>query len=119
MTSPLEGSLAKSIYKGMKGLFLDATIIRDTLPAGSPDAPFDPLAPTQSMFSCKAIVETYSDFYKLNGLVKDTDRKFIILTQSLSITPAPGDRITIRGQTYTLYSVEADPALATWTCKGG
>jgi hypothetical protein len=119
MTSILEGPLAATIYKEMKFLFLDATLIRDTVTPSSPDIPFDPPAPTQSSYSCKAIVEDYSEYYKLNGLVGANDRKFIILTQSLSVTPAPGDRLTIRGQTYSIHQVTADPALATWTCQGG
>jgi hypothetical protein len=119
MISPLTNSIANTIYKAMKGLFLDATITRDTITPSSPDVPFDPPTPTQTDYACKAIVEEYSDFYKLNGLVRDNERKFIILNKSLSITPQPGDRITIRGQTYSISSVVADPALATWTCKGG
>jgi hypothetical protein len=115
MVSPLEGSLAKTIYGAMKSLFIDATLVRDTPGSG---ASYDPAAPTQTSYACKAIVDTYSEYTRANGFASESDRKIIILTKSLSVTPVPNDRITVRGVTYAILTVAADPALATWECKG-
>ncbi len=118
MTSPLEGSLATAIYNGMKNLFIDATLVKDTFTAGSPVADdFDPHPPIATNYSCKAIVETYSEQTRPVGFASLSDRRIIILTPSLSVTPLPNDRITIRGSTFTILEVDADPALATWTCR--
>lgn len=116
MTSPLEGSLARTIGSAFKTLFLDAELVRD-VPVISPD-PADPLPPTAARYGCKAIVEGYSDYYKTNGLVDAKDRKVLILATSLGVRPEPGDRVTIRGITFSLQDVSTDPAEAVWTCRG-
>jgi hypothetical protein len=118
MTSPLEDEIANAIYDGMVDLFLDATLIHDTITAGSPAADvFDPRPPTANSYSCKAIVETYSELTKAMGFASLSDRKILVLTKSLSITPVPNDRVTIRGQTFTVLQVDADPAKATWELR--
>lgn len=85
MTSPLAGSLAKTVSVALWGLFLDAVLTRD-IPQDSPD-PADPLPPVPTPFGCKAIVERYSDYYRTNGLVDAKDS--LILAASLEVTPEP------------------------------
>jgi hypothetical protein len=116
MTSPLESALATQIYKGMKNLFLDATLTRDV--AGTITDPADPPAPTATPYACKAIVETYSDYFRQNGMVDAKDRKVLILADSLTVQPVPNDRVTISGITFTVMEVGTDPATAVWECKG-
>ena len=116
MTSPLSGSLARTIGAAFNTLFLDAVLTRD-VPVVSPD-PADPLPPTQATYACKSMVESYSDYFKANNLVDAKDRKVLILATSLSVRPKAGDRITISGVTFTLSEVSTDPAEAVWTCKG-
>lgn len=118
MASFLEGSLAKTVFKSLSPIFYSATLIRDVTAPASPDTPFNPTVTGQSTFTCKAIVNTYSNFYRLNELVKAEDRRIIILAQSLSTTPVVGDRVTIRGQTFKVLNVTTDPALATWELQG-
>lgn len=119
VASPLSGALATAIYKGMKGLFLDATLTKDTASSNSPDIDsFDPPAPTLTDYACKAIVETYAERYRVDGTVKANERKVLILANSLSVTPAVNDRVAIRGVTFTIGEVATDPALAVWECKG-
>jgi len=119
VTSPLEGSLAKTIAKSMAFMFLDASLHRDVEAAITNAA--DPPAPASvSSFACKAIIETQTDSYRGDGgLVVDTTRKVLILAQTLATTPVPGDRIIIRGVTYGVMTVASDPALATWECRVG
>lgn len=128
MTSPLSGSLAKTINKAFKNLFLDATIIRQVvLPTSPAFDPADPPAPTPVSYPCKAIRDNYGVSLRASGLVNGTDVKVIILQQSLSITPIPLDQITITGMggPFTIVApgtggqpaVIADPANATWECR--
>jgi hypothetical protein len=116
MTSPLSGSLARTIGSAMRSLFLDATLLRD-VPAVATEA-FDPPAPTEAIYTCKAIVEGYAERFRLDGTVSAGDRKVLILATSLSVTPAAGDRVMIRGITFTIIEVGTDPAQAVWECKG-
>jgi len=115
MTSPLEGSLAATIGQAMSFLFLDATLARDV--AGTITDPADPPVPTEASYTCKAIVEDYAERFRLDGTVKFNERKVLILATTLSVTPLPNDRITIRSATYTVMAVASDPALATWELK--
>jgi hypothetical protein len=120
MASPLSGSLAKAVYGGMKGLFLDATLIRTTPGTPDPATPWVEPEPTTVPYTCKAIVEQYSDLMVANGLVQVNDRKLLVLTQSLSVTPQlVTDTLTIRSVTYQLIGqVKTDPALAVWELQG-
>ncbi len=123
MTSPLSGSLARTINRALAPIFLDATLTRD-VPAVATD-PADPPAPTQVTYTCKAIEEEYSAGLRGGGLVGAKDVPILILAASLSVAPQPMDRITIRGYTVTIVpadaggmkAVRSDPARATWMCR--
>jgi hypothetical protein len=116
MTSPLSGSLARTIGKAMAPLFLPAVLIRDVPQVGG--APDDPLPPLAANFLCRAIVEAYSQYFKANNLVAANERKVLILATSLGVKPVAGDRVTIQGITFTIQEVSTDPATAVWECKG-
>jgi hypothetical protein len=116
MTSPLSGSLAKTIGSAFKGLFLDAVLTRET--PGTGGDPFDPPPPVVTTYSCKAVVEAYSDYFRKSGLVNAADRKVLILAASLAVKPQAGDRVTIQHITFTLSEVSTDPATAVWECRG-
>lgn len=118
MVSLLEGALAKTIGKAMRGIFMDAVLTRDVVPDSPAFDPFDPPAPVTTEYACKAIVEAYADKFRLEGLVAANERKVLILATSLSVRPQPQDRVTIRGVTFTLLEVKTDPAEAVFECKG-
>lgn len=119
MVSLLSGELATIVHQAMKDLFLDAVLTRDTVSTTSPDVDrFDPPAPTSADYTCKAIVETYSEKFRMDGLVKANDRRVLILANSISVVPTINDRVTIRGIVFTVMAVETDPALAVYTCQG-
>jgi hypothetical protein len=117
VTSPLSGSLARTIGSAFSWLFLDAVLSVDSV-AGGGD-PFDPPAPTTTTYACKAIVDDYSDYYRANGLVGAKDRKILILATSVAVLPRQGNRVTVGGDTFTIISVKTDPATAVWECQGG
>ncbi|MDB5505333.1 MAG: hypothetical protein JWR89_5235 [Tardiphaga sp.] len=116
MNPPLSGSLARTIGSAFKGLFLPALLVRNVPQTGGD--PADPLPPIPANFPCKAIVESYSDYFKANNLVNASDRKVLILATSVGVRPKPDDRVTISGITFTLQDVATDPAEAVWTCRG-
>lgn len=118
MTTPLAGSLAKTIGKAFKGLFFDATLARDVPGEPDPDRPFDPPAPTITTHACKGVVQAYSDYFRKSELVGQSDRKVLILATSLAVKPQAGDRVTIQHITFTLSEVSTDPATAVYECRG-
>lgn len=118
MTSPLQGALAAKIGKAFgKALFYDAVLTRETPGTPDPSSPWIPGTPTTATYACKAIVDTYSDFAVANSLVDAQDRKVLILATSLSVAPTDLDKVTIRGATYRIISVDTDPADAVWECQ--
>lgn len=120
MTSPLLGSIARSIYNGMKGVFYDAVLVRTTPGTPNPSTPYIPATDTTASYACKAIVEQYSDHQIANGLVNASDRKILVLVNSLSVVPQVAtDSITVLGTTYKIVApVKTDPARAVWEVKG-
>lgn len=126
MTSPLESSLALSIGRGMSGLFLDCTLERDVDAPSSPSPdPWDEGLKTTLTYSCKGIHEEYEVGWIAGGTVSAKDRRVLILASSLEVEPQPGDRITIRGETFTVVppdtggrvAVSTDPAKAVWDLR--
>lgn len=125
MAKLLEGGIASIVYSAAKFMFLDATLSRDTLVVNSPDVYEMNATTTTTSYSCKAIEETFGKGELGDGLVESTDIRVMILANSLSVTPLPLDRITIRGKTVTVVAadvsgippVQSDPARATWSLR--
>ncbi len=119
MTSPLSGSMAKAIYKGMKGLFLDATLTRDGANSGPA---YDPATAAATEYSCKAIPISNTKGVEGVELAGSTEVAVLILKNSLSVAPESLDRIDIpsKGVSGVVASrdkaVNTDPAGATWQC---
>jgi hypothetical protein len=112
MASFLEGSLARTIGAAFSGIFYAATVTRLTPGAGPAHDP-GPSTPTD--YTCKGMVETYKA-HEIDGThIQANDRKVIVLATSIGIVPRPGDKVTIRGATYTVTAFDPDPALATYT----
>jgi hypothetical protein len=111
VASILEGALAQTIGKAMAGTFYAATVTRLTPGAGPSH---DPGEPTETDYTCKAIVDTYKAWERVGTTIQANDRKVLVLATSLDIVPKPGDTVTIRGATYTVVDVGSDPALATY-----
>lgn len=112
----LTGGLAQTIHSAMKGLFLDAVLLRD-VPGVSSD-PADPSPPVRSSYPCKAIADTYSSFDVASGLADSTDAKILILSKSLSFRPVAGDKISLNGgKPLSIVRVTTDPAMAVWECQ--
>ena len=120
--SPLLGSLAKAIGKGMKGLFYPGVYEVDGAPTGSA---YDPVAGAVAQYPCLIIEGAFSAYELQGGLVRGTDRMVMVLATSLAVTPVEGGRITSRGVILTIYNeggagraaVTTDPARAVWTLR--
>ncbi len=117
MASPLDG-IATQIFGAFKDIFRDAVLVRASFTGASPDIAFDPPAPTETEYTCKALVTKYSAMLRAEGVIDANDRKVLILATSISATPKPPDRVTISGVTFTLREVDIDPANAVWVCRG-
>ena len=107
----LDGDLAAIAHSALQGFMLDVTltqVIEGGYVTGSGRSN------TETDYACKGFVEADAKRYIDLGLVQRGDRVITILQDSLSITPADGDKVAIRGATSTVQSVSQDPAAATW-----
>lgn len=112
--SILEGELAATITAALldAGIPFDVTVTRT-----EQGTIYDPVSgtypETTTHYSCKGFVEAYSDLLRSTGVVGPGDVKVVVLAPTLSITPRPTDKVTARGQTFTIIAVSPDPAVAT------
>ncbi|MGD9923654.1 MAG: hypothetical protein AB7O60_03325 [Variibacter sp.] len=81
--------------------------------SGPPDEPTTVDVP----HACSGWVDTYDTAERANGDVLVNDRKVYILASSLDVTPAPGNTVTVDGATFSIISVQRDPAGAAWVCQ--
>lgn len=102
--------------------FREATLIRSTAADG--DSPWNPGAPSEQRYPCRAIHDEWGALYRSDGLVTGKDWKILVLAATLAVEPQEGDRITLEGVTLTVVSeggsqpaVTSDPANATWVLR--
>lgn len=106
-------------------VFYDAVLTRE-VPGASSDAA-DPVAPTTTDYTCKALAVEYNTGLVMKGLVAATDVNVLILAATLSVEPKSLDRVVITDQgvngtivpagTDGLKAVEGDPSRSTWQCR--
>lgn len=118
--SILDGELAGIIFDALEGADLPYDLVLTREIPGSTEPPYSPWSPgppTIQTHNCRGLVDDYRADQRDGTLILSNDRKVLILAPSLSITPVPGDKITARGVVYTAITVQADPALATFTVQ--
>jgi hypothetical protein len=113
----LTGDLAKAIYSGFKGKLLTGELRRET-PSAAVDEYGDPLAPTISYTAIEGFTSSYSEFFRAQAGIPDTDLKVQIFAQSApSLVPNKDDKVLFLNQWYQVRKVKKDPATALWTCQ--
>ncbi|MCJ2084607.1 hypothetical protein MKK88_01170 [Methylobacterium sp. E-005] len=114
MTTPLAGSLAKTVGRAFASTFFPAVLTRG-----------------QTTYRCKAIFTEYSTGQAAEGVLTGNDCTVLILATTLAVEPISGDVVSItgarfaQGQSFVVLSltpgkaaVVGDPAGATWTLRG-
>jgi hypothetical protein len=108
MTSPLAGSLARTIGKALAPVFLPATLTRGS-----------------TLYPCRGIYEQWGKASGAGGVITNPDVKALLLANSLAVEPNAGDVVSLQGTTFVVVSnidtkpaVSTDPARATWSLLG-
>lgn len=116
-----------TIADALGGDFRDAVLTR----AGAPTGPtYDPTPGVPTTYTCKAIHDTWSAYYRASGLVQASDQRVLVLATTLKasdgtlVTPQLGDTIALEGTTLRVVSdgggqpgVSTDPAGAVWVLR--
>lgn len=112
----ISGAVKRSMASGLP----QATLRK---PAYSAIDPADPTgAPSVSYrsYPCRGFEDSADDVRRSGTAVRAGERVVLLIGDTLptGIRPAPGDRITILGETLEIVGdgVSADPARATYTC---
>lgn len=77
---------------------------------------WDPIM-TPVPYSASGWVDQYAAAEHVDSNVLVSDRRVFVVAASLAITPAPGNTITIAGNTFTVIDTALDPAGVCWVCQ--
>jgi hypothetical protein len=113
---PLIDTIAKQIAAGFKGKLNVATLRRD-VPNDGVDDLGDPLPAFHREYGFEGIIDTYSQLYKAQAGIPDTDVRILVIAGTLSTVPLRGDQVLIKGGWYQVREVSKDPADATYTLQ--
>lgn len=115
--------IAKEVYAGFKGKLLKGTLRRVAVASsGGLNGLGDPADTETTEWPCQGFVDSYSDRFRLEAGIPDTDSKVCIFARSLpaGVRPEKDDIVEIpAGTSYQLGSpIMTDPATALWECRG-
>lgn len=106
------------INQAMGSLLLTATLIKPTRSARTSNDLTSGFVKTDTSYATKGFYDDYREGVVDGTLVKDGDRKALLLAEPLGgVRPEVGDKITIEGETRLVVRVNRDPAAATYTCQ--
>lgn len=112
MSDLITSQVANIVHEALLQFAEDATIVAG--PRIEDDGSGNWQESTQASYTAKAFLEQFTAAERLAG-VPENGRKYIILARSVTQEPKPQDKITMRGETRDVVSVEKDPAQATYT----
>lgn len=109
--SILDHELAEQLTDALTSAGIPAACTVTRLETSGP--PWNPTT-EQVPYACSGWQDQYSAAERANASVLISDAKVFVLVASLAIMPAPGNSISINGSTYSIISVQRDPAGACW-----
>ena len=112
--TPLRGSIARTVARALSPIAIPITYKEVT------QVPVDEAQPWLGMtervvrHACRGWVESFSRFEVTRSLVEATDRKVVVLADTLAVQPSETGRVVVDGESLSIASVRSDPARATW-----
>lgn len=110
--------IAKKINDKLGPLVFDLTLTKVTPGTRGADLTAG-TNPTETDYTVKGFVDSYSDYLIDGNRIQAGDRKIVILGGSLAsgVEPKPDDKVTAEGVERTIVAVKRDPAGATFECQ--
>lgn len=123
MKGLLTGKIADAIFKGFKGKLLKGELRQET-PVGSLDPHGDASDTSIAYFAMEGFTDEFSEFYKKQAGIPESDIKVNIFAKSLAsgVSPTKDDKVNFNTGSgikwYQLRAVGIDPAEAMFTAPG-
>lgn len=119
MTKLFGIDIARLIDKSMSSGLIPGTLSREVLKTTRTNLTggLDKEAP--ETFEFRGIAQFYRDNEVDNELIKHSDRKILIIAESLNTVPVLGDKVTLETEddTYFIIRINRDPAKASYICQ--
>lgn len=111
----IAGILATNLASGL----LPATLTKVIAQIRTPGALTAGVNPESADYPCRGLIEDYNETLMSLTQINVGDKRIMLLGGTLpsTIVPSTGDYITIESNSYTIISVQRDPAAATYTCQ--
>lgn len=116
----LDGPLATAIYKGFKGKLKKGVLRQMQFPdSGAQDDLGDDIDGAPVDYKFEGFTDNYSDFYKAQAGIPDTDLKVCIFAKSMPdhVRPGKDNKARVGTVWYQLRAAKVDPAGALWECQ--
>ncbi len=111
--SVLDGELATILQDALVSAEIPQACVVTTQTVTGP--PYDPVI-TNVDNGALGWVDDYTTLERVNSSVQLNDRKVYVLCSAL-FTPVPGNTVTIGGKTFTVITVQRDPAATAWVLQ--
>lgn len=105
------------INSAMGSLLLTGTMVKVTRGPRTDGSLTAGPSTTETSYTFKGFYDEYKDGVIDGVLIKNGDRKVMILSASCPAVPSVGDKITLEGETKIIVSINTDPARATYSCQ--
>lgn len=105
-----------AIAAGFKGKLLSGVLTRQV--SGGVDEYGDPVPGTPATFNVEGLVSEYSDYYKAQAGIPETDVQIILIAGNCETDPLKDDEIQFPNfGSYKVRKVMTDPAKAHYKCQ--
>lgn len=112
--SILTGYLAEQLTDALTAFDIPMSCVVTRQETTGPE--WDPVI-TPVPYACSGWVDDYDAAEHVDSNVLVSDRKVYVVASTLAIVPTPSDAVTIGGATYSIISVQRDPAGTAWVCQ--
>lgn len=111
--------ISGQIARALGPLVFEQTLIKVTENRDQTDP--TNMIPIETPFICRGFIDVYKDDQVDGTLVLSSDRKIVIIGDTIENNekPEPGDKIIAEGKTYIIVpnGIKRDPAGATYECQ--
>lgn len=116
----LDGDIKASVFQAAQSVFLDFVVRNPNQGTYDKDAQAFTGSSTPTSYTCKGIVEDYTNREREESNITEKDRKILILAGSISVMPKQGWEVEDNdGNKYEIVGpIKTDPAGATYQIQG-